>query len=77
MISPRAQEEDYPYKKSIKKGTGIKIISATKHIAEQEAEGQLPFENIPEAASDVQIFKDIQAPLISVGKMPVKECKNQ
>ena len=36
---------------------------------EQQAEGELLFDKIPEDAKDVQIFNHMQKPLISDGKL--------
>ena len=48
---------------------GISVSCANDGIMQQTAEGELPFDNIPDGAKDAQIFKKMQKPLISGGKL--------
>ena len=48
---------------------GINVSCANNGIMKQQAEGELPFDNIPDGAKDVQIFEHMQKPLISGGKL--------
>ena len=48
---------------------GINMSCANNGIMKQQAEGELPFDKIPDGAKDVQIFEDMQKQLISGGKL--------
>ena len=53
----------------IKRGTGISVGCANNHGMAQTGQGEIPFDRIPPAASDVQTFDDMNAPLLSTGKL--------
>ena len=57
-----------PNQRTITHG-GINVSCANNGIMKQQAEGELPFDNIPDGAKDVQIFEHMQKPLISGGKL--------
>ena len=48
---------------------GVSVSCANNGIMQQKAEEELPFDNIPGGAKDVQIFEKMQKPLISGGKL--------
>ena len=56
-------------KSKIKRGTGISVGCANNQGMAQTGKGELPFDRIPPAASDVQTFNDMNAPLLSTGKL--------
>ena len=52
---------------------GVSVSCTNNGIMQQKAEGELPFNNILDGAKDVQIFKKMQKPLISGGKLVTNE----
>ena len=57
-----------PNKQEITHG-GISVSCANIGIMKHQAEGELSFAKIPKGAKDVQIFENMQKPLISSGKL--------
>ena len=53
---------------------GIKVGVADGNTMTQIEEGELPFNNIPEGAKDVQLFENMNSPLLSGGKFVKNDC---
>ena len=53
---------------------GIKVGVANGNTMTQIEEGELPFDNIPEEAKDVQLFENMHSPLLSGGKFVKNKC---
>ena len=62
-------DKNTPVKNKKEVTRGINVSCANDGIMRQTAEGELPFDNIPDGAKDVQIFEKMQKPLISGGKL--------
>jgi hypothetical protein len=45
-------------------GSGIQVSVANNQSMHQIEEGELPFDRLPTAANDVQVFPSMQSPLI-------------
>ena len=58
----------------IQPGIGIEVGCADKGIIHQMEEGKLPSNNVPEGTDEVNIFHDMNSPLLS-GRKFVKEGK--
>ena len=54
--------------------TGINVGCANNGTISQTAAGELPFNNIPVGAEDVQVFKNMHSPLLSGGKFVKQGC---
>jgi hypothetical protein len=55
-------------------GGGIQVSVANNQAMKQIEEGELPFERLPTAANDVQVFPSMQSPLIGCGKLATNGC---
>ena len=62
-------------RRKIISGTGIRVSCANNSTMNQIEEGILPFDNIPDGAEDVQLFKNMHAPLLSGRKFVMNGCK--
>jgi hypothetical protein len=51
---------------------GIQVSVANNQVMKQIEEGTLPFDRLPTAATDVQVFSSMQSPLIGCGKLATK-----
>ena len=61
-------------RKRIKRGTGVNVGCANNGSMSQTEEGELPFDNIPAGAEDVQMFENMHSPLLSGRKFVEKGC---
>jgi hypothetical protein len=59
-------------RKTIKNGIQVGVANNQSMI--QIEEGELPFERLPTAANDVQVFPTMQGPLIGCGKLATNGC---
>jgi hypothetical protein len=55
-------------------GGGIQVGVANNQSMQQIEEGVLPFDRLPTAANDVQVFPSMQSPLIGCGKLAANGC---
>jgi hypothetical protein len=55
-------------------GGGIQVGVANNQSMQQIEEGELPFDQLPTAANDVQVFPSMQSPLIGCGKLATNGC---
>jgi hypothetical protein len=55
-------------------GSGIQVGVANNQSMQQIEEGELPFNRLPTAANDVQVFPSMQSPLIGCGKLATNGC---
>jgi hypothetical protein len=53
---------------------GIQVSVANNQSMKQIEEGTLPFDRLPNAANDVQVFPTMQSPLIGCGKLATNGC---
>jgi hypothetical protein len=53
---------------------GIQVSVANNQAMKQIEEGTLPFDRLPTAANDVQVFPSMQSPLIGCGKLATNGC---
>jgi hypothetical protein len=53
---------------------GIQVGVANNQSMIQVEEGKLPFDRLPTAAKDVQVFPNMQGPLIGCGKLATNGC---
>jgi hypothetical protein len=55
-------------------GSGIQVGVANNQSMQQIEEGELPFDQLPTAANDVQVFPLMQSPLIGCGELATNGC---
>jgi hypothetical protein len=55
-------------------GGGIQVGVANNQLMQQIEERELPFDWLPTAANDVQVFPSMQSPLIGCGKLATNGC---
>jgi hypothetical protein len=53
---------------------GIQVAVANNQSMQQIEEGELPFDQLPTAANNVQAFPSMQSPLIGCGKLATNGC---
>jgi hypothetical protein len=53
---------------------GIQVAVANNQSMKQIEEGTLPFDRLPTAANDVQVFPSMQSPLKGCGKLATNGC---
>jgi hypothetical protein len=61
-------------RKTTPRGSDIHVGVANNQSMQQIEEGELPFDWLPPAANDVQVFPSMQSPLIGCGKLATNGC---